>query len=89
MRPPASSVRVLLSLLLALASPLQPALGAEEGAPPGKRSYFYLGLDYGSESSFNPATSFVNYSLDTLQIRESFDDHDLRHRFQVLMHDLS
>ena len=38
------------------------------------KALFYRDLDYGSESLFNPLSNFVNYGLDTLQVRQSFDE---------------
>jgi hypothetical protein len=42
----------------------------------GLEHFFYRPFDYGSESQFNPVSSFINYGLDPLQIPESFElDH--------------
>lgn len=50
-----------------------PGWSAETVAQPDK-ALFYRDLDYGSESQFNPLSNLVNYGLDTLQVRRSFDD---------------
>lgn len=39
-----------------------------------KAFFFYKPSNYGSESQFNPVTSFINYGWNALQIPESFDD---------------
>ncbi|MDR2697856.1 MAG: hypothetical protein LBB40_05210 [Holophagales bacterium] len=43
---------------------------------------FYKCQSYGSESQFNPIYSFLNYTLDTLQIPKSFDDENLSNRWK-------
>jgi len=52
---------------------------AEEPADPppeqdaaGLQALFYEPLPYGSESRFNPVSSFLTYSIDTLQVPASF-----------------
>jgi hypothetical protein len=70
------SLKALLPLLLFFAALLgQPQPGrSEETAVQGGKPLFYHGLEYGSESQFNPLSNFINYGLDTLQVRQSFDD---------------
>ena len=67
--------RLALSLLAGLG--LISRSHAEESAASVPPPLFYRAKDYGSESQFNPMTSFVNYSLDTLQVPASFGDEDL------------
>jgi hypothetical protein len=55
--------------LLALALASSAAGAAEDRTSP---PFFYRGYDYGSESQFNPITSFITYSFDTLQVPKSF-----------------
>jgi hypothetical protein len=47
----------------------------------GSRIFFYQDLEYGSESQFNPVSSFLNYSLDTLQVPKSFDQENFTDHF--------
>lgn len=42
---------------------------------------FYRDVWYGSDSSFNPFTSVVNWTFDTLQVPESFDEYRARQRW--------
>jgi hypothetical protein len=49
---------------------------------------FYRPLTYGSESQFNPISSFINYSLDPLQVPASFDDHHFSSRSERVWKDL-
>ncbi len=39
--------------------------------------YFYHETSYGSEFGHNPFSSFIHYSIDTLQVSKSFDTEDL------------
>src|SRR5512141_1718028 len=65
--------------------PTQPI--PETKAPP--RSYlFYKDLDYGSESQFNPLTSFITWSYDTLQVPESFNDFAMSKHWERVRFDL-
>jgi hypothetical protein len=41
-------------------------------------NYFYQPADFGSESLFNPISSFVNYTLDSAQVKESFGTSNYR-----------
>ncbi|MDR0499583.1 MAG: hypothetical protein LBH03_07645 [Holophagales bacterium] len=50
---------------------------------------FYKGQPYGSESQFNPIYSFLNYTLDTLQVPKSFDDENLSKRWKEVQWNLS
>jgi len=50
---------------------------------------FYRGQTYGSESQFNPVYSFLNYTLDTLQVPKSFDDEHLSKRWKEVQWNLS
>jgi len=50
---------------------------------------FYKGQSYGSESQFNPIHSFLNYTLDTLQVPKSFDDDNLNKRWEDVRWNLS
>jgi hypothetical protein len=43
--------------------------------------YFYRDSPVGSDSQFNPLTSFVNYGFDALQVRRSFDEEDFQARW--------
>jgi hypothetical protein len=70
-------VAVLSAALALLAAP--PCAAQGDGTAP--RGLFYHGYEYGSESEFNPITSFLNYAFDSLQIPQSFDDRDLDDRF--------
>ena len=49
---------------------------------------FYKGQDYGSESQFNPLTSFLNWSYDTLQVPDSFNDFDMSKHWETVRFDL-
>ncbi len=50
--------------------------------------YFYYDRDFGSDAYFNPVSSFVNYSVDTLQIPASFDDKELDDRWNEVRENL-
>src|SRR5947208_2493829 len=50
---------------------------------------FYKPLEYGSESQFNPVSSFARYSLDSLQISESFDDDHFASHTRTVWKDLT
>src|SRR6476469_8946730 len=57
--------------------------------PDDKELLFYRLLTYGSESQFNPVSSFINNSLDALQIPESFDDDHFASRAETVWHHLT
>ena len=67
-----------------MAGGLRGACSADNAAP-----LFYHRLPYGSESQFNPISSFINYAYDPLQVPESFDDEDLDQRFQEVFRNLT
>ncbi|MHC1764238.1 MAG: hypothetical protein AB9869_08025 [Verrucomicrobiia bacterium] len=50
---------------------------------------FYKPLTYGSDSQFNPITSFIDYGLDPLQIPKSFDDNHFSSRAETVWKDLT
>ena len=50
---------------------------------------FYKPLEYGSESEFNPLSSFARYSLDSLQLPESFDDDHFASHVHTVWRDLT
>jgi hypothetical protein len=58
------------ALSLLLCGPVASGQAGEQSSMP---LYFYRPADYGSDSQFNPITSFINYGLDPLQVPESFD----------------
>lgn len=72
-----------LLILIVLLFRIAPGIAAEKTG--GGATFFYHDLDFGSEAEFNPLSSFVNYSLDTLQLSDNFDFHDLEHRFRLVM----
>jgi hypothetical protein len=89
MRPHTHLSALLLAVMaLLLCYPGAAAGDPADGKSSGEEYYFYRDVDYGSESSFNPVTSFVNTALDTLQILESFDDDDLDERFTEIWNNL-
>ena len=51
--------------------------------------FFYHKRDFGSDAYFNPVYSFINYSLDTLQIPRSFDDKNLDDRWSTVYENLT
>jgi hypothetical protein len=50
--------------------------------------YFYRDLPYGTDSQFNPIQSFTNYSLDSLQVAESFRGDDYESQIDDTVHRL-
>lgn len=76
--------------------PLQnpPALvqpGAPPAAPlqaPPQGPLFYKAVDYGSEGMWNPLTSFISWSYDTLQVPGSFNDYNLNDRWEKVQFNL-
>lgn len=56
---------------------------------PDRTPLFYKPLTYGSESQFNPISSFINYGLDPLQIPESFDDNHFGSRAETVWRNLT
>ncbi len=77
---------------LVTAPPCQAQGQAEAPAPalPGspKPYLFYKGQDYGSEAQFNPLTSFITWSYDTLQVPDSFNDFDMSKHWTTVRFDL-
>jgi hypothetical protein len=70
------------------------AVAATEEAPPSPppsnpQPYFYHNLDYGSESQFNPISNFINYGLDTLQVKKDFDGSRFGTQFRKTVDNLS
>jgi hypothetical protein len=57
--------------------------------PPGEPLLFYRPVDYGSESQFNPITSFINYALDPLQVPRSFDQNHFGSRAERVWRNLT
>jgi hypothetical protein len=50
--------------------------------PPKKAEpLFYRDFTFGSEAHFNPLTSFISWSYDTLQVPGSFNDYNLNNRW--------
>ena len=61
---------------------LTPVSGsAEPEAQLQQKALFYHGQTYGSEASFNPASSFVNWTVDTLQVPKNFTEQGLHRSF--------
>jgi hypothetical protein len=58
-------------------------LGAQTPKP-----IFYRDLDYGSESQLSPLASMLTWTFDTLQVPESFDEHDYWSRWKLVKEDL-
>jgi hypothetical protein len=56
---------------------------------PGSGYYFYRDVPYGSDSQFNPIQSFTNYSLDSLQVSESFRGGGLENQFDDTFENLT
>lgn len=77
----------LASILTFLALMAFPCAGQTAEKPP--RAFFYQGLDYGSESQFNPLSSMINWTYDTLQISASFNDNQLQDRWNTVREDLT
>lgn len=50
---------------------------------------FYKPLTYGSDSQFNPISSFINYSLDPLQVPASFEDDHFGSRAETVWKNLT
>ncbi len=61
---------------------------SELAKPEAPRFLFYKGQGYGSESQFNPLTSFITWSYDTLQVPDSFNDFDMSKRWATVRFDL-
>jgi hypothetical protein len=76
----------ILAILVAFGgrSPRARAADAEPEPP-----LFYKPLTYGSESQFNPISSFINYAIDPIQIPESFDDNHFASRAETVGKDLT
>ncbi len=51
--------------------------------------FFYHGQKYGSEAGFNPLSSFINYSSDTLQMPLSFDSENMDERHREVWRNLT
>lgn len=65
----------MLPVVLAVLTGCSPAL-TRAGEGPADELLFYKPLAFGSESQFNPVSSFINYGFDPVQVRRSFDsDH--------------
>jgi len=65
-----------------IASPATGHAGGTEGIP----AYFYKGLPYGSDASFNPVSELVNGAFGVLQITSNWrtlDELDLMHGLEV------
>lgn len=77
------SARVLQSSLLAT---FVLSLAAQTPGPP--KPIFYNPTPYGSDSAFNPFTSVVNWTFDTLQVPESFDEYQARERWGMVRENL-
>jgi hypothetical protein len=75
---------ILLSLLLVPCT----VSHAEDGVPESGDFHFYRKVDYGSESQFNPVSSFINYSLDSLQAPDSFGYGDFDGQFDETLGNL-
>lgn len=75
--------------LLVLTALMASWTGAARGEPGGAQSFFYQPFEYGSESQFNPLSSFINYALDPLQIPASFDDHHFSSRAETVWKNLT
>jgi len=61
---------------------------SSEAAEKRDKPLFYHDLEYGSESQFNPLSNFINYGLDTLQVRQSFDDSQFGDQLRRTVDDL-
>jgi hypothetical protein len=79
--------------------PVEPSQGsiapaASVASPPARpHRYFFRGYDYGSQSTFNPLTNFLNRGFDVLQIRgddrnpfTAAHERDVRNVFDNLGH---
>ena len=98
MRSPLRGLGILTTVALAVLMPGSPCSAQDKAEAPAsqpppsepsrKTYFFYKGQDYGSESQFNPLTSFITWSYDTLQVPESFNDFDLAEHWQTVRWDL-
>lgn len=75
--------------------PLLPCLAAvglaatpPPAGPPRSAPLFWKGQDYGSESQFNPLSLGLAWTYDTLQVPESFDEHDFHARWRQVRDNL-
>ena len=82
-------LRLLIPALLGLAAS---GLSAQEPAQPSRplpaAPLFWKGQDYGSDSQFNPLTMAIHWTFDTLQVPESFDEHDFHKRWMMVQDNL-
>ncbi len=69
-----------------LPAALAMSLGAQTQGPP--KPIFYQPREVGSDSAFNPFTSVLNWTFDTLQVPESFDEYQARERWGMVRENL-
>lgn len=71
-------------LVLFVFAVLAPSLG--QGEMP---VFYYQPKPFGSEAFYNPLNLFTAYTLDTVQLSDNFDTHDLDERWDTVIHNLT